>query len=559
MAHILIMPRQGNTVESCIITDWKVKQGDVVTSETAVCEVETDKAAFEIPAGSSGTVLVILAEAGADIPVLAPIAVIGSPGEDWPTALANIDYDDAISPRARNLAAKEAIPLPIPGTGPGGRIIERDVAAALQTQPPLSAAAKAVGPRAVPAKGSGIGGRVTAADLASITTDMVTPQKPYSPVPSPLANFVGASLIPEYTETPIKGIRKIIADRMFKSLAESAQLTLNASASAVKLKEIRARIKTENAFSEEYGLSKITINDLVLFAAARTLPRFPFMNAHKTGDTIRTFEQVHLAVAVDTPRGLMVPVIRNANLLSLAQISSEAKRLASDCQKGSVNPDELSGSTFSVTNLGSFGITNFTPVLNAPEVAILGVCGIAMKPIALSGTVADCGCDYDVRFEPQIGFSLTIDHQAVDGAPAARFLKALCEAVARIDLLLAAGYGVLHVRYDNLRHDYYRRRPGRLPGCREAGTSKEKSPLDRGAASWRNLPQRGLHPDEDTSQFGEALCPCEGGRKIRREGRRAFLRLDCHHELENRSRGQTPRRRRKPDETFRRGSDKLKG
>jgi pyruvate dehydrogenase E2 component (dihydrolipoamide acetyltransferase) len=451
MAHILIMPRQGNTVESCIITDWKVKQGDVVTVETAVCEVETDKAAFEIPAGASGTVLVILAEAGADVPVLAPIAVIGTPGEDWPAALGNIDYEDqglekeekastpspqspdptpqspfAASPRARNLAAKEALPLPVPGTGPGGRIIERDVAAALQVRPPLSAAAKAAGPGAVPQVGSGLGGRVTTGDIASITTDTVTTRKQSSPVP-------------EYTETPIKGIRKIIADRMYKSLAESAQLTLNASASAVKLQDIRSRIKAENAFSEEYGLSKITINDLILFAAARTLPRFPFMNAHKINDTIRTFNRVHLGVAVDTPRGLMVPVIRNADFLSLAQISSEAKRLASNCQKGSVNPDELSGSTFTVTNLGSFGITSFTPVLNAPEVAILGVCGIEMKPVAVSGAETGCDCDCGVCFEPHIGFSLTIDHQAVDGAPAAKFLKALCDAVAHIDLLLAAG------------------------------------------------------------------------------------------------------------------------
>jgi pyruvate dehydrogenase E2 component (dihydrolipoamide acetyltransferase) len=464
MAHILIMPRQGNTVESCIVTDWKVKLGDVVTPETAVCEVETDKAAFEIPAGASGTVLVILAEAGADVPVLAPIAVIGAPGEDWPAAInentshrgteaqreekgleeeergsspgapvppCEVNTDIAISPRARNLAAKEALPLPVPGTGPGGRIIERDVAAALQARPSLSAAAKAAGPGAVPQSGSGLGGRVTAGDIASITTDMVTPRKPSSPVPSP------QSPVPEFTETPIKGIRKIIADRMFKSLAESAQLTLNASAPATKLQELRLRIKTENAFSEEYGLSKITINDLILFAVARTLPRFPFMNAHKINDTIRTFNRLHLAVAVDTPRGLMVPVIRNADLLSLAQISSEAKRLAADCQKGSVNPDELTGSTFSVSNLGSFGITGFTAVLNLPEVAVLGVCGIEMKPVALSG--AEAGCDCGVRFEPHIGFSLTIDHQAVDGAPAARFLKALCEAVAHIDLLLAAG------------------------------------------------------------------------------------------------------------------------
>jgi pyruvate dehydrogenase E2 component (dihydrolipoamide acetyltransferase) len=240
------------------------------------------------------------------------------------------------------------------------------------------------------------------------------------------------------TETPIKGIRKVIADRMFKSLAESAQFTLNASAPAARMQELRARIKAAEGFSGELGLAKITVNDLILFAVSRLLPRYPFMNAHKTGDTLKTFERVHLGVAVDTPRGLMVPVIRNANLLPLARISAEAKRLAAACQSGGAKPDELSGSTFTVTNLGSLGITSFTPVLNAPEVAILGVCGIELKPTALPPAEAN-ECNGGVRFEPHIGFSLTINHQVVDGAPAARFLKALGEAIADIDLLLAAG------------------------------------------------------------------------------------------------------------------------
>ena len=166
------------------------------------------------------------------------------------------------------------------------------------------------------------------------------------------------------------------------------------------------------------------------------------MNAHKIGDTLKTFNRIHLGVAVDTPKGLMVPVIRNANLLSLSQISLESKRLSTACQNGSAKPDELSGSTFTVTNLGSLGVTGFTPVLNAPEVAILGVCGIELKPVALSEAEkneCNCECDCAVSFEPHIGFSLTINHQVVDGAPAARFLKALCEAIADIDLFFAAG------------------------------------------------------------------------------------------------------------------------
>jgi pyruvate dehydrogenase E2 component (dihydrolipoamide acetyltransferase) len=219
---------------------------------------------------------------------------------------------------------------------------------------------------------------------------------------------------------------------MHQSLAESAQLTLNSSAPAVRLQTLRARMKGS---PEELGFAKVTVNDLVLYAVSRTLPRFPFMNALKIEDTLRTYERVHLGVAVDTPRGLMVPVIRNANLLSLRQISGEAKRLAAACQKGGVSPDELSGSTFTVTNLGSLGVASFTPILNAPEVGILGVCNIELKPVALDGADDEDGCG--VRFLPHIGLSLTINHQVVDGAPAARFLKALGEAVADIDLTLA--------------------------------------------------------------------------------------------------------------------------
>ena len=432
MAHVIIMPRQGNTVESCIITNWKVKEGEIVTPETAVCEVETGKAAFEVPAGFSGTVLKLLHETGSDVPVLQPIAVIGAPGENWQEVLegagnieqgmgSSLDSKAAcqqtqaannttsprgitaaasfpvpcISPRARRLAEKEALPLAaLSGSGPGGRIIERDVLEALESRPLLSVAAKAAGSESLPAAGSGLGGRVTVGDLASS---------------APL---------------PIKGIRKIIADRMHRSLMETAQFTLNASAPAKKLLEIRAGFKTK-----EGAEANITINDLVLFAVSRTLLRFPYMNAHKNGDIIETFESVQLGIAVDTPRGLTVPVIRNAHLLSPAQISSEAKRLAAACQNGTVKPAELSGSSFTVTNLGSFGITSFTPVLNIPEVAILGVCAIEMKPVAQISSL--------MSFEPYIGFSLTINHQAVDGAPAARFLKALGETIAQIDVLFS--------------------------------------------------------------------------------------------------------------------------
>ena len=460
MAHVLIMPRQGNTVESCIIREWKVKEGDTVGADSPVCIVETDKATFEIPAGAAGTVLKILSPAGDDVPVLQPIMVIGKPGEAWEDSVAGSASAAgvstpqeaaaaqlaapqgasaqtpaaqpaavqggriAVSKRAQKLAENEVVDLRIiPGTGPEGRIIEADVAAAITGRPPLTAVAKdelrrriAEGSAVPIGLGSGMGGRITLADVAAGAAAGAVAAG------TPAAAAQGG----EYTDTPIKGIRKVISDHMMGSHGNTAAFTLNASVTAVPLQKLRARFK---ASAPELGLNKITINDLVLFAASRVLPLYPPMNAHKLGDTLRTFKAIHLGVAVSTPRGLMVPVLRNAEALSLTQISNRAKELAGACLSGAISPDDLHGSTLTVTNLGNTGIESFTPVINIPEVAILGVCGIQPKPVETAPG------QYEIQ--PCIGFILTIDHAVVDGAPAAEFLKAFCDAIRDIDLWLA--------------------------------------------------------------------------------------------------------------------------
>jgi pyruvate dehydrogenase E2 component (dihydrolipoamide acetyltransferase) len=303
------------------------------------------------------------------------------------------------------------------GTGPEGRVIERDVQAILGAKTPATGAALEAALAAgvaLPARGSGLGGRVVAADVG-----VPVVQSPASPPVAPV-RAPGSRV-----ETKIKGIRKVIADRMAESLATTAQFTLNASALAVRLQELRARLKASDA---SLGLQGVTIGDLIVFATARTLKRFGYMNAHKVGDIIIEFGDVHIGVACDTPRGLMVPVVRNADSLSLKQISDETKRLAEACRNSTIKPDDLTGSTFSVSNVGAFGIDSFTPVLNVPEVAILGVGGISLKPV--QGKAG-------VEFLPSVGLSLTINHMVVDGAPAAKFLKALCDAIAEVDLVLA--------------------------------------------------------------------------------------------------------------------------
>jgi len=208
----------------------------------------------------------------------------------------------------------------------------------------------------------------------------------------------------------VKGIRKVIAERMMQSLQSTAQLTLHSSFDLTVAQAYRKQRLAD-------GKPKVSLNDLIAHAIIETLKAHPEMNAHFLGDRIAVFEKVHLGVAVDTPRGLLVPVVRDSSDLSIEALSSAIKKLALACREGTISPDDLAGGSFTLTNLGMLGVETFTPVLNAPEIAILGVGGIVLKPKRSSSgevTYADC-----------LPLSLTIDHQAIDGAPAARFLQSL--------------------------------------------------------------------------------------------------------------------------------------
>jgi pyruvate dehydrogenase E2 component (dihydrolipoamide acetyltransferase) len=451
MAKEILMPRQGNTVESCILLEWKVQEGDEIEAGDVVCEVETDKATFEVESDFSGTVLNLLRKEDDEVPVLKPIALVGEPDEDvsdyvtegtvapakeetQPIERKEIPEHKkkqpeepkpangygsilAISPRAKNLAEVKGVDYSsLQGSGPGGRIIERDIQQVLGAGEPLTPTAieeKLASGRAAPAEGTGIGGRVTVQDVREYQPTGPAPGKEDLEYPGPLH------------EKPVRGVRKLIAERMHESLQSTAQLTLDSSADARNLLAYRKKLKGS---IKKLNLHGITINDIVLYSTIKTLLRYPSMNAHFEGETIKEFEHVHMAFAVDTDRGLMVPVIRFADDLSLKDLSAETKRLRETCQAGNANPDELQGGTFTVTNLGTLGIESFTPVLNPPQVGILGVNAIKPKPV-IQGD--------DFEFIPHIGLSLTIDHQGVDGAPAARFLKDLCNDLANFELMLA--------------------------------------------------------------------------------------------------------------------------
>ncbi|NJN24605.1 MAG: 2-oxo acid dehydrogenase subunit E2 [Cyclobacteriaceae bacterium] len=437
MAEAVIMPRQGQSVESCIFSEWFFKVGDKVSKGDMLFTYETDKAAFEQEALVDGVLLATFAKEGDEIPVLETIAVIGAEGESidefapggkatvqtasdphdevkedkapeiqQPIAEVSAGKDSAISPRAKNLAAKEHVSIEhLKGTGPEGRIIERDVEAAAKNRTKATPLAKSIAAhdhKELPATGTGFGGKIRAADVKQMPS--VT-----------LAN--------DFTDKKISNIRKIIAQNMYESLANTAQLTLHTSADARKMLSIRNAMKSKMADGYAYN---ITINDMVSFATIRALIVNPEINIHFMGDSIRSFSNVHLGFAVDTPRGLMVPTVKNANHLTIEGLSATMKELAGACQKGSVNPESLQGATFTMTNLGGFGIEMFTPVLNPPQAGILGVNTITQQAAQLEGGA--------FGFIPKIGLSLTFDHRALDGAPAARFLQSVAHHIENLSI-----------------------------------------------------------------------------------------------------------------------------
>jgi pyruvate dehydrogenase E2 component (dihydrolipoamide acetyltransferase) len=420
----VIMPKQGQSVESCVIIGWKKKPGDAVKAGEVICEVETDKATFEVESPAEGTLLAIFHEAGSDVPVLATIAAIGKPGESVDglgTGSAG-PAATAASPRSASPAAAPAAPAP--STAP-----EPAAGAKVMASPRAKALAASRGVTLAGLRGSGPGGRIIERDVQAAAPEgtaraAAAPQR--TPGTLPAAAAAAPTAAGEFKEIRVTGIRKLISERMLASLQTTAQLTLNAGADARSLQDMRRKFKES---AESLRLRDITVNDMILFAVSRALLSHPDLNALYAGDTLRQYAAVHLAFAVDTPRGLMVPVIRNAHSLRLREIAQEARRLAGGCRSGGVTPNELAGGTFTVTNLGALGVQSFTPVLNAPQVGILGVGSIVPGPVLAP--------DGSVSFIPQIGLSLTVNHQVVDGAPGARFLQTLAEDIARFDLLLA--------------------------------------------------------------------------------------------------------------------------
>ena len=407
MAEGVLMPKEGITVESCIIGEWKKNVGDQVNVGDILFTYETDKAEFECESTASGTLLEKFYEDGDEVPCLVNVCAVGNPGDAYeflkpgaeaPAPAAEAPAAEApaaaaapaapkaeltaISPRAMAKAvANNVNPALATGTGPKGRIIERDI------------------------------DKLIASGAAAYA--------------APAAAAAAAAVETAFEDVKFSPVRKATAKSMTNSLSTMAQLTQQYSFDATQIQAYRAMLKPMDA-----PMGKISLNDMVMFAVAKTILACPDLNANMVEDNvIRHFNHVNLGFACDTPRGLLVPTIFHADEMSLLELSMEAKRLAAAARDGSLSPDEMTGATFTVTNIGSFGCEAFTPVVNPPQIGILGVCNIQTKIKSAK--------DGMIETYPAMGLSLTFDHRAIDGAPAARYMSELCKSLEGFMTLMA--------------------------------------------------------------------------------------------------------------------------
>lgn len=445
MAENVIMPQAGQDIEFGSVVEWKKAEGDSVKKGEIVCLVETEKVTLEIECPADGVLLKILVPAGGKAKVLEAIGIVGQAGEAVPdaggpaaapAAEAKAEAPDqaaapaaaaapasssgkiAASGKAKKLAKEAGVDLAmVQGTGPKGRITAGDVEQFIAEGPKVNAtsAAKALAAEKsldlTGMTGSGPGGRIEIADVEKALTAQA-------------AQAAGKeALLTPAEEMPIIGVRRAVFENMHRSLATQAQITLHSEAVAAGLVKTRQEINTVKDRDDP----KISFNALIIKAIAMALAKHPKVNVSVSDDVIKVWRQIHIGVAVDLGKGLIVPKVRNADKLTVSQIQAELNRLVQAAREGKLMPDDMTSGTFTLTNLGAWDIDFFTPIVNNPESAILGTGRIVDKPVVVAG---------QVQVAPCMGLSLTIDHRVIDGAPGAAFLKTLKTMIEQPALML---------------------------------------------------------------------------------------------------------------------------
>jgi pyruvate dehydrogenase E2 component (dihydrolipoamide acetyltransferase) len=418
MAEVIRMPRMSDTMEEGNIVEWLVAEGDAVEPGQTLAEVETDKATMELDSYFEGVLLHIAVKDGA-VPIDGIIAVIGDEGEDWKAAIAAAGADtSAPAPAVEAPAAPTPTPAPAPVTPAAAAPAPAPAPASddrLKASPLAKAMAKEAGIDISTITGSGGGGRIIKADVEKAQS-APAPAPVAAPAPAPAPAAAPAPNVPAFAfnagsdnfdETPVSQMRKVIARRLGESKFTAPHFYVTVEIAMDKVWEFRKKLN-------EVAPVKISFNDLIVKACATALPKHPVINSSWLGDKIRTNHDVNIGVAVAIPDGLLVPVIRYANMKSLSQINTEVKEMAGRAKNKKLSPDEMSGNTFTISNLGMFGIEEFTAIINSPDSCILAVGGIQDKAVVRNGQVVP---------GKVMKVTLSSDHRVVDGASAAAFLN----------------------------------------------------------------------------------------------------------------------------------------
>lgn len=447
MAEVIEMPKLSDTMEVGTIVTWNFKEGDSVKIGDELCDVETDKATMPLEnLTAEGVLLKIYLGEGSEAPLGSPICAIGEQGEVAPEIdlPGKADVEEDATEQPRQVVEPEPEPeMPqvqgrkheyIPEQAPSEKIVESPAPGArIKSSPLARKLAEANGVALHTLKGSGPGGRVLRRDVEAALEKGI----PSAPVPVAdgevadtvaLAPISGAKIVPD-VQIKVSNMRKTIARRLVESKTQIPHFYLETEIDAGALTTMRAEINASLAdLAPEKGGIKISVNDLILKASAEALRRVPGVNTSWMGDHIAQHGSVHLAFGVAVPDGLVTPVIRDANVKGLRQIAAEARSLIKKARDRKLTPEEMTGSTFTVTNLGMYGITGFFGIINPPNAAILSVGATVKKPVVGPADTLVIG--------QRMSVGLSGDHRVIDGATGAEFLMALKEIIETPALML---------------------------------------------------------------------------------------------------------------------------
>lgn len=433
MAKVIVMPKLGYTQDTGSIAAWLKNEGDTVERGEALFDAHTDKTVVTVESNCSGTVLKIALEPEIIVPVLTPVAVVGEPGEDAEAALANhktlevadaqdeglLDDDDEeeapaeetktveaadvkMSRRAKKYVEENDIDInsvaEIKGTGFEGGITERDIKAS----PLAKKIAKKTGVDLAAVKGTGVNGKIMKKDVVAAG----------KAAPKPAAAVESKDDMIVESVVPYAGIRKIIGDRLSESKFTAPHLYFTDS---IDMTEFNAFRKMLNEKSEQ----KIAASDLMIKAASKALEKYPKLNASLQGNQIIYYKSTNVGMAVAGNNGLIVPVVKNAQAKTLTAIASETRDLVERAKAGRLKQEEYTGGTFSISNLGMFGISNFTAIINPPEAGILSISSIRKTPVVI---IDEEGND-QIAIRPMMNVQLSVDHRIIDGLLASQYVE----------------------------------------------------------------------------------------------------------------------------------------